>query len=138
MNESSQSDRGNEVVRLLLRCHQIEKELAGSAGLSVDEFYCITQLFVLAPCCVKTLRELLGVSPTRASKLLHNLEVHGYLTRTLAFDDKRKERVALTSKGVTMARSLLQSCALSYQRLLKALPQDLTQLYEVTQTPEES
>ena len=138
MLEPSQSDPGSEVVRLLLRCHQIEKELAGSAGLSVDEFYCITQLFVLAPCCVKTLRELLGVSPTRASKLLHNLEVRGYLTRTLAFDDKRKERVALTSKGIAAARSLLQSCALSSRRLLKVLPQDPNQLFEMTGTPEES
>jgi DNA-binding MarR family transcriptional regulator len=128
---SSEPEPGAEVVRLLLRCHQIGKELATSAGLSVDEFYCLTQLYFRAPCCVKTLRELLGVSPTRASRLLHDLELRGYLTRSLAIDDKRREQLTLTSKGLATARGLLQSSAFSSRRLFSALPDHLRPLQTV-------
>lgn len=128
---SSEPEPGAEVVRLLLRCHQIEKELAASAGLSVDEFYCLTQLYFRAPCCVRTLREVLGVSPTRVSRLLHDLELRGYLTRSLAIDDKRREQLALTSKGLATARGLLQSSAFSSRRLFAAPPEHIRPLHTV-------
>lgn len=136
MIESSRPEPGTQVVRLLLRCHQIEKELASAAGLSVDEFYCLTQLYLHAPCCVKTLRELLGVSPTRASRLLGNLENRGYLTRSLGFDDKRREQLALTPKGQATALGLLQLSALSRRQLATALAEKLDYPLTIPDTPE--
>jgi DNA-binding MarR family transcriptional regulator len=126
---------GFDVVRLLLKCHKLEKGLAASAGLSVDEFHCLSQLYVYAPCCVKTLCELTGIHPSRASRLLSGLERKGYLTRTLGIEDKRKESVALTEAGVGVARSLFQSCAFSKRSLEgvfvtakgEELPDDLTE-----------
>ncbi len=111
---------GVEVARLLLQCHRLEKGLASSAGLSVDEFHCISQLFVHAPCCVKALCELTGIHPTRASRILSALERKGYLLRTLGVEDKRKESLTLTDAGVEVARRLLESCAFS-RRNLKGL-----------------
>jgi DNA-binding MarR family transcriptional regulator len=137
MIESSGSEPGGEVVRLLLRCHQLEKELAASAGLSVDEFHCLIQLYFHAPCCVKTLRERLGVSPTRASRLLHSLELRGHLTRSLALDDKRREQLALTATGVAVAQSLLQSSASSSSQLVLAPPADFQQIHLLSQSPED-
>ncbi len=102
---------GVEVARLLLQCHRLEKGLASSAGLSVDEFHCLSQLFVHAPCCVKALCELTGIHPTRASRLLSALERKGYLLRTLGVEDKRKESLTLTEAGMVLARHLLESCA---------------------------
>lgn len=126
--EPSHPEPGMDVTRLLLKCHQLEKELATSADMSVDEFHCLSQLYMHAPCCVKTLCELLGVHPTRASRLLHDLEKKGYLTRSLGFADKRKELVTLTDNGVAIARSLLQSSALSIRHLAASLPDDSTKL----------
>lgn len=120
-----ESDPGIGIARLLLKCHQLEKELATSAGFSVEEFHCLVQLYLHAPCCVKTLLEWLGVHPTRASRLLRNLEQRGYLTRSLGFDDKRKELVNLTAEGLSAARSLLESSALTRQRLVELFPEDV-------------
>ncbi len=108
---------GVEVARLLLQCHRLEKGLASSAGLSVDEFHCISQLFVHAPCCVKALCELTGIHPTRASRILSVLERKGYLLRTLGVEDKRKESLTLTDAGVEVARRLLESCAFAHRNL---------------------
>jgi DNA-binding MarR family transcriptional regulator len=136
MSDPSMTEPGVEVTRLLLRCHQLQKELAASFALSVDEFHCITQLYFHAPCCVKTLRELLGVSPTRASKLLAGLESRGYLTRSLAADDKRKERLALTSKGGTVAEKILDT--LSREQVTGAIPEGMNRFLEVREMPEDS
>lgn len=113
---------GTEVADLLLKCHQLEKELAASAGLSVDEFHCLSQLFMHAPCCVKELCELLGIHATRASRLLNDLERRGYVARSLGFPDKRKEQLTLTSDGMLAARSLLHSSTLTVGHLGALLP----------------
>ena len=136
--ESSQSPIGVDIARHLLKCHQLEKELAGSAGLSVDEFHCLSQLYLHAPCCVKTLCELLEVHPTRASRLLNDLEGRGYLTRTLGFADKRKELLALTSAGVSAARELMQSSELSVRHLAGNLPEDAIRLVATSLVHRES
>lgn len=119
-------DPGIDIARLLLKCHRLEKELASAAGFSVEEFHCLVQLYLHAPCCVKTLLEPLEVHPTRASKLLHNLEQRGYLTRSLGFDDKRKELVNLTPEGLRKARALLESSALSKERLEGLFPESVS------------
>ena len=111
---------GWSVARLLLRCHKLEKGLAASAGLTVDEFHCLSQLFVHAPCRVKDLCELTGLHPTRVSRILSTLETKGYLTRSLGTEDRRTELLALTQRGMGAARSVLQSCALSGRSLIEA------------------
>jgi len=126
--EPFQHQAGVDFALLLLRCHQVEKGLAASAGLSVDEFHCLSQLYVHAPCCVKKLCELLEIHPTRASRLLNDLEERGYLTRSLDFSDKRKELLTLTSTGMAAARELLQSSALAIRHMPAILPDDAVKL----------
>jgi len=113
---------GFDVERLLLQCHHLERSLAASSGLSVDEFHSLIQLYVHAPCYVKNLCELTGIHPTRVSRILSGLERKGLLTRTLGIEDKRKESLALTEAGMGMARGLLQSCALAKRGLAGAFP----------------
>jgi DNA-binding MarR family transcriptional regulator len=119
---SADPHAGFDVERLLLQCHRLERSLAASAGLSVDEFHSLAHLYVHAPCYVKNLCELTGIHPTRVSRILSGLERKGLLTRTLGIEDKRKESLALTEAGVGVARGLLQSCALSRRGLAGALP----------------
>lgn len=121
-----QLDPGIETTCFLLHCHRLDKELAASAGLSIDEFHCLGQLYIHVPCCVRTLREALGIDPTRVSKLLHSLEARAYLTRTLDFDDKRKEMIRLTPEGEATARELLQSAALSVRQLAQWVPGEIS------------
>ena len=127
--QSFQPQPGLDLLRILLRCHQLEKAIASSARLSVDELYCMSQLYVNAPCCVKTLCELVGIPPTRASRLLHDLEGRGYLTRSLGFPDKRKELLTLTPEGIHVAKNLLESCELSFRDLAGSPSKDALQLF---------
>ncbi|MGA9117586.1 MAG: MarR family winged helix-turn-helix transcriptional regulator [Bacteroidota bacterium] len=133
--QALQYEPGAGVTELLLKCHQLEKELASAADLTVDEFHCLVQLYVHAPCCVRSLREILGVNPTRTSKLLHDLEERGYLVRSLGYDDKRKELLALTERGLSTARSILQSSALSARRVLRELPEEVIRLLDEPPNP---
>ncbi|HCV42674.1 MAG TPA: hypothetical protein DGH68_04255 [Bacteroidetes bacterium] len=126
--DPSQPQVGTEVADLLLRCHQIVKELAASADLSVDDFHCLSQLYMHAPCCVKELCEFLGVHPTRASRLLNDLEKRGYVARALGFPDKRREHLTLTPEGMDAARRLLQSSTLRVSHLAAILPSEASRL----------
>ncbi len=112
---------GLDVLRLLHRCHLLQKAIASSAGLSVDEFHSLCQLYVHAPCCVKTLCERMRIFPSRASRLINALEQKGFLTRSLGVDDRRKELLSLTPGGISEAEKLLRSCALSAHDLSDSL-----------------
>jgi DNA-binding MarR family transcriptional regulator len=117
--EPLETQVGFDVVRLLLRCHRLEKGLASSAGLTVDEFHCLSQIYLHAPRCVKDLCGLTGFHPTRVSRLLNSLEAKGYLTRSLGSQDHRKELLTLTRAGIGAARSLVLSCAVSGRSLVE-------------------
>lgn len=112
---------GSDLSRLLLTCHNLERRLAASAGLTVDEFHSLSQLSIHAPCCVKRLCELTGIRQTQISRLLGSLERRGLLLRSMARDDKRKELLTLTSAGSDLARNLLRACALSAPQLAAAV-----------------
>ncbi|MBI5474291.1 MAG: MarR family transcriptional regulator [Ignavibacteriae bacterium] len=136
--EDNSAQTGAGIADLLLKCHQLERELAGSADLSVDEFHCLSQLYLRAPSSAKELCDLLGVHPSRASKLLNDLEKRGYVARALGLSDKRRERITLTSEGVVAARSLLQSSAISARHMAASLPSTSVRLLVSTPaSPEE-
>ena len=104
----------------LLRYHHLEKGIASSAGLSVEEFHCLTQLYVHKPGCVKDLSALLDVAPSRTSKLLRVLEDRGFIVRSLGSPDRRKERVELTDIGKAAAQDLVQKLGLQADELSAA------------------
>jgi DNA-binding MarR family transcriptional regulator len=110
---------------LLLACHRLQKQLASSEGLSVDESHCLGQLFLHAPCCVKELCGMLGVTASRTSRLLHSLEARGYLLRSLGYQDKRKELLQLTEEGSVAAQRLLCSASNLVPELIGSLPENV-------------
>jgi DNA-binding MarR family transcriptional regulator len=69
--------------------------------------HCLSVLFSDHPSSVKRLSELVNVSSTRASKLLKDLEQKGFVSRTLAAEDHRKEQVILTEQGSAAVQSIL-------------------------------
>jgi DNA-binding MarR family transcriptional regulator len=81
--------------------------------MTVDEFHFLSQLYLHAPCCVKTLCEQTGIHPPRASRLLNTLERKKYVVRALGIDDRRKELLTLTELGHGVALEILRSCASS-------------------------
>jgi DNA-binding MarR family transcriptional regulator len=109
--ESAAVHVGIHLLRLLLLCREVDKELAKRSGLGIDELHCLCVLHLDRPSCVKYLNSSLGLYATRTSKLLRSLEELGMVTRSLQFEDHRKEQITLTEKGRLAAESILDFCA---------------------------
>lgn len=97
---------GAELLRLTRRCRGIDKYVAVRAALTIDEIHCLGVLLSDRPSSVKRLSELINVGSTRASKILKDLEAHGYVSRTLDSADRRKELVVLTETGERAVRRI--------------------------------
>jgi DNA-binding MarR family transcriptional regulator len=97
--ESFESTIGVELLKLTRRCRGIDKYVSSSVGLTVDEMHCLCALCSDHPSSVRRLYELINVSPSRASKILGQLEQEGLVARALDVEDHRKEHVVLTERG---------------------------------------
>jgi|GEM_PF-873864 len=97
---------GSELLHLTRRCRGIDRYIAASIELSVDEVHCLGALFFDRPNSVKDLSELISVGSTRASKILKDLELRGYVTRVMDSADRRKEHVFLTEAGERTVRHI--------------------------------
>ena len=123
--------RGTDLLRLTLRCRDIDRHLASMAGLTVDEMHCLNVLHADQPYCVKKLSELLGARATRTSKILKSLERGGFVTRALHPSDRRKELVTLTDRGRQTVEHILHlSGEVGTELFQKALAE------EVEETPQ--
>ena len=102
-----ESKTGVEFMRLTLRCRELDRRLASKFGLAVDEIHCLFELVADEIPCVKSLSEVLGVSSSRTSRILKNLELRGLVQRAIKTEDRRKEEVSLTAEGRSLAESIL-------------------------------
>jgi DNA-binding MarR family transcriptional regulator len=109
---------GAELLALTLLCRKIDRQLASSTSLPVDEFHCLTMLYLERPACVKKLNELLGLSATRTSKILRTLERRGYVVRSLHLQDRRMEQVTLTEEGQRAAENVLSASGETVRQLV--------------------
>lgn len=117
---------GAELLRLTLLCRKIDKQLATSASLSVDELHCLGVLYLERPSCVKKLNELLGHSAPRTSKILRSLEHRGYVVRSLHLMDRRMEQVTLTEDGQRAAETVLSVSSDAVRKLFSPHPEEGT------------
>ena len=113
---------GDCVIDLILKCHRFEKRISHSLGLSVEETHCLSQLHLHAPFSVKQLRLLLGVPPTRMSRLLLSLEKREYITRRSSTDDHRLEQVELTPEGTAVVQKIIEGSGALERELVEVLP----------------
>ena len=114
--------RAEGLLRLTLVTQKIARCLAGDAGLTVNEFHCMMQLYLEKPCCVRKLTEILGIGATSTSKLLRSLDTKGWLSRNLDPTDRRMERVALTEQGAEVIQRVMHAADAAAQALIEQLP----------------
>jgi DNA-binding MarR family transcriptional regulator len=122
--QSLPPEPGRVFIDLLLKCHLMEKQLAGFAGLSLDELYSLCVLHFRKPDCVKILSSILGIRGTRTSKVLHILERKGLIMRAPSAIDRRKEEVTLTIRGEHLVESIVVQSNAAWQSLFPSLQQE--------------
>ena len=116
--------RAEGLLRLTLVTQKIARCLASDAGLTVNEFHCMMQLYLEKPCCVRELTEILGIGPTSTSKLLRSLDKKGWITRSLDESDRRMEVVALTAPGAEVIHRIIHAADAAALTLIEQLPPD--------------
>ena len=118
-------DLGVDLLRLTLRCRDIDKHLSARVGLTIDEVHCLGVIHSENPSCAKQLTELLHVDATRTSKILRSLERRGLVSRTLSVADHRKEQVILTDEGRRIIERILSLYAQLGSRVFDAWPPEV-------------
>lgn len=133
--EITRSTIGKDLLRLTLRCREIDKRLSVRTTLTIDEMHCLGMIHTEKPSCVKLLSELLEVNATRTSKILWNLEQRGFVSRQMDSTDHRKELVTLTEIGQREAEQVLSLYADVGNKLLSGssseTAQDLSRFVQI-------
>jgi len=115
---------GIQLLKMALKCHKIEIDLATLTGLSVNEFHCLLQLYLEEPCCVGKLTEILGIGATSTSKLLRSLDQKGFVSRSPDPIDRRRESVDLTESGIQKVMNGLALAEAISHRILQQIPEE--------------
>lgn len=105
-------DVGREIAR-----H--ERDVAAPLGLSPVQSQALRAAAEDGPTSMNDLAERMCIAPSTATRLVDQLEQHGWVTRLPDPDDRRRLVVALTEAGSDLADQLL---ALGQQALWELLP----------------
>ncbi len=114
--------RANALLRLALVTQKIARCLADDTGLTVNEFHCMTQLYLEKPCSAGKLTKILGIGATSTSKFLRSLDKKKWITRSLDETDRRVEVIALTPSGMEVVKNIMSAADLVATALIEQLP----------------
>ena len=107
---------------LLTSCQKKEERIARAFGVTVAEFR-VFRAFRKGPNRNgKELIDELGVGGSNFSKIAASLESKGFLVRTIAPEDRRSVRVALTEKGIELSHRLEARYLEIHEEILKGIP----------------
>ena len=124
-----ENTRKSETVPLLIGlvrtirdcCQQKEDEMCQQLALTVSQFACLLAMPETGALNVHQFAEAMGLSPSRASRVVDSLVREGLLERQTTDDDRRQQHLTLTSAGRAKwhkAHMLLMECE---QKLLSQL-----------------
>lgn len=87
-------------IRDILRSiNDFEAEFSTEYGVKLNEGMLLCTLHKMKECSSKQIAELLGLSPSNASKVILSVENKGLIERAVGSDDKRQMFFKLTARG---------------------------------------
>lgn len=119
-----QNNSGFGLVRLTHLCGKLDDLVAKQFDLTIDQLHCIICLRKEEPYCVKELTQLLAVRNTRTSKLLRAIEERGFIERRFDPQDKRVDRIALTTEGLTLSQDIVALYMRLVDNVARRLPDE--------------
>ena len=102
-------------------CQRKEGEMCQRLALTASQFSCLVAMPETSSLNVHQLGEAIGLSPSRASRIVDSLVREGLLDRQTTVNDRRQQHLTLTSAGRAKwhkAHMLLMECE---QKLLSQL-----------------
>jgi DNA-binding MarR family transcriptional regulator len=111
--------------QLLVDCQLKEERLAKQFDISVPDFRTLRMFREDRQLHIKTLVERIGLSGSRLTRILDDLERKGFLTRSIDPNDRRSMIVALTPKGSSLAEHLENRFVQIHEEILNGIPEGL-------------
>ncbi len=99
----------DSVISLISEINQKSKKLiiqelkkSGVEGISASHGGILSNLYTSGPLSLTMLSRLICREKNTTTVLINKLESHGYLSRTVCDEDKRKTIIRLTEKGISL------------------------------------
>lgn len=103
-------DRPGKVMDLIgllnSKCHENEMKVMKQSGLSVSEFRAIDTLSPGEVVSGKSLSQKMGLSPSRASRVVERMVRNGFLIREYDPRDRRRCNLELSEKGIGVKKKI--------------------------------
>ncbi len=110
--------------RLLANCREKEERLAAQFGISVSDFRTLRMFRSQPRLNVKTLIGLTGLSGSRLTRIIDDLEEKKFVTRSVDPNDRRSMVAVLTTKGIAFVRDLEERYVQIHETILDDIPGD--------------
>lgn len=110
--------------RLLANCQEKEGRLAAQFGISVSDFRTLRMFRYTDRLNVKKLVELTGLSGSRLSRILDDLEAKSLVARSIDPEDRRSAVATLTEKGIAIVKSLEDRSVQIHEEILADVPRE--------------
>ena len=109
------------ILALKRKCQCNEEQIQAELGLSPAEFNGLIVLDDERELLGCELAREMGLSPSRGSRVLNTMVVHGYVRTQASPDDRRAIRVSLTAKGRRMKARIAERMKVCERRVIENL-----------------
>jgi DNA-binding MarR family transcriptional regulator len=119
------AERLSHIVMEMQRCFVLRlcKELA-PGNVSFPQFFLLAYLDQKEVLTMSAIAQKMGHTTAAASGLVARLENIGYVTRSVARDDRRKVMVCITTKGSELVRRIREEMVGNLMKILEHLTRD--------------
>lgn len=116
------AERLSRIIMEMQRCFmlRLSKELA-AGDVSFPQFFLLTTLDEKEVLTMSVIAQKMGHTTAAASGLVARLENLGYVTRSIAMQDRRKVMVCITGKGSALVRRIREDMVENIMKLMAHL-----------------
>lgn len=110
----------DDILELKKRCDFIQ-QIGSTYGLSEREVDCVFKIASHEDITSKDLSHLLGLSPSRGSRVVNHLVQRGFIEVSHDDQDRRSNKLSLSDNGRVCYQDILKQKRLCEQRLIEQL-----------------
>ena len=129
MTEQTTQELASQIAEvtfsLLADCQEKEERLAEQFGISVPDFRTLRMFRTEHQVNIKSLIQRVGLSGSRLTRILDDLEARGFITRSLDPEDRRSMVVTLRPEGFKLVKKLESRFVQIHEEILEGIPEEL-------------
>lgn len=112
------------IYQMKRKCAHIDQKLMEQLKISPSELLFFSSLDNCTVINSNELARVMGLSPSRVSRIVDMLVINGYLERNIDSTDRRAITICLTSKGEGIKKKIDKERLQCEKQILKVLPDE--------------